>query len=102
MGLILNQSGSSEATASPSTATPSVHSENAPSSGEHSSAPPTLYPLPFTPRVKLFGPKPEDFVWASGIENTFVVQARKGHRSLDEYELMGHYDHWKDDLRLAK
>src|SRR5581483_9123672 len=50
----------------------------------------------------LFGPAPEAFVWASGIENTFVVQSRKGHRPLDEYELMGHYAHWKNDLRLAK
>ncbi len=43
---------------------------------------------------------PDDFLWAAGIENTFVPQTRPGHRSLDEYELMGHYDHWKQDLEL--
>jgi len=44
----------------------------------------------------------EDFLWAGGIENTFVPQVRPGHRSLDEYELMGHYEHWREDLHLAK
>lgn len=43
-----------------------------------------------------------DFLWAAGIENTFVPQTRPGHRSLDEYELMGHYDHWREDLSLAR
>ena len=38
-----------------------------------------------------------DFLWAAGIENTFVPQVRPGHRSLDEYELMGHYEHWRED-----
>lgn len=46
--------------------------------------------------------KKNKFVWAAGIENTFVPQTRPGHRSLDEYELMGHYDHWREDLSLAK
>ncbi|HLJ69442.1 MAG TPA: family 1 glycosylhydrolase [Chloroflexota bacterium] len=41
------------------------------------------------------------FVWAGGIEDTFVPQARKGQRPLDEYELMGHYQHWREDLALA-
>jgi beta-glucosidase/6-phospho-beta-glucosidase/beta-galactosidase len=41
------------------------------------------------------------FIWASGIENTFVPQTRPGHRALDEYQLMGHYTHWRDDLQLA-
>ena len=45
---------------------------------------------------------PFDFVWASGIEDTFVPQARDGHRPLDEYELMGHYDHWREDLAVAR
>lgn len=45
--------------------------------------------------------RPEDFLWAAGIENTFVPQTRNGHRSLDEYELMGHYEHWRCDLDLA-
>jgi beta-glucosidase len=43
----------------------------------------------------------EDFIWAAGIEDTFVPQTRPGHRSLDEYELMGHYDHWRQDLDLC-
>ncbi|MEO8573493.1 MAG: family 1 glycosylhydrolase [Pyrinomonadaceae bacterium] len=30
-----------------------------------------------------------------------MPQVRRGHRSLDEYELMGHYEHWREDLRLA-
>jgi beta-glucosidase len=45
---------------------------------------------------------PEDFLWAAGIENTFVPQTKPGHRALDEYELMGHYENWRVDLRLAK
>lgn len=48
------------------------------------------------------GPQPEDFVWASGVEDTFVPQTRAGHRALDEYELMGHYRHWREDLALAR
>jgi beta-glucosidase/6-phospho-beta-glucosidase/beta-galactosidase len=48
------------------------------------------------------GPRSEDFIWASGIEDTFVPQTRTGHRALDEYQLMGHYDHWRDDLALAR
>jgi beta-glucosidase len=43
-----------------------------------------------------------DFIWAAGIEDTFVPQTRNGHRPLDEYELMGHYEFWKDDLDLCK
>ena len=48
-----------------------------------------------------FGPRAADFVWASGIEDTFVPQTRPGHRALDEYALMGHYEHWREDLSLA-
>src|SRR5215204_6762492 len=48
------------------------------------------------------GPRPEQFIWASGIEDTFVPQTRQGHRALDEYQLMGHYQHWREDLALAK
>jgi beta-glucosidase len=51
--------------------------------------------------IKL-GPLPSDFIWASGIEDTFVPQTRAGHRALDEYQLMGHYEHWREDLALAK
>ena len=45
--------------------------------------------------------KASDFIWAAGIENTFVPQARDGHRALDEYELMGHYGNWREDLALC-
>jgi beta-glucosidase len=48
------------------------------------------------------GPRPEEFLWASGIEDTFVPQTRPGHRSLDEYQLMGHYEHWREDLALGR
>ncbi len=54
-----------------------------------------------TPAI-LPGRRPEDFLWATGIENTFVPQIRPGHRALDEYQLMGHYDHWREDLALAR
>ncbi|HEV2705123.1 MAG TPA: family 1 glycosylhydrolase [Pyrinomonadaceae bacterium] len=49
-----------------------------------------------------FSPDPEDFIWASGIEDTFVPQVKPGHRPLDEYQLMGHYVHWREDLALAR
>ena len=49
-----------------------------------------------------FAGSPENFLWAAGIENTFIPQVRPGHRSLDEYELMGHYEHWREDLTLAQ
>jgi len=48
-------------------------------------------------------PRPEPvgsrFAWALGIEDTFIPQvvARTG-RILDEYELTGHYRHWRADL----
>lgn len=45
---------------------------------------------------------PENFLWAAGIENTFVPQVRAGHRPLDEYELLGHYEHWREDLSLGR
>jgi beta-glucosidase len=50
----------------------------------------------------LLSSRPEDFIWASGIENTFVPQGRPGYRPLEEYELMGHYDHWREDLALGR
>lgn len=45
---------------------------------------------------------PEAFLWASGVEDTFVPQIRPGERALDEYELIGHYQHWREDLALAR
>lgn len=50
----------------------------------------------------LVKPEPENFLWAGGIEDTFVPQTRPGHRPLDEYELLGHYEHWREDLALAR
>lgn len=48
------------------------------------------------------GTQPENFVWATGIEDTFIPQSRPGYRPLDEYELVGHYRHWREDLALAR
>ena len=50
----------------------------------------------------IFRSRATEFLWAAGIENTFVPQVRPGHRSLDEYELMGHYEHWREDLSLSR
>lgn len=44
----------------------------------------------------------DGFIWASGIENSFVPQYRSRQRPLDEYELMGHYEHWRSDLALVR
>lgn len=55
-----------------------------------------------SPALLTLGPRPEEFIWASGVENTFVPQTRRGHRALDEYHLMGHYEHWRADLALAR
>jgi beta-glucosidase len=44
---------------------------------------------------------PNDFCWATGIEDTFIPQTMAGLRALDEYELTQHYDLWKQDLALA-
>jgi beta-glucosidase len=38
------------------------------------------------------------FLWAAGIENTFIPQARPGMRPLEEFELTQHYDLWREDL----
>jgi beta-glucosidase len=42
------------------------------------------------------------FVWLTGLEDTFIVapHQRTG-RTLDEYELTGHYDAWAADLEAA-
>jgi beta-glucosidase len=50
----------------------------------------------------VIGPAAHEFIWASGIENTFIPQTRSGHRALDEYQLIGHYEHWREDLSLAR
>jgi beta-glucosidase len=49
-----------------------------------------------------FGPLPEQFVWATGVENTFIPQGRPGQRPLDEFDLMSHYTHWKEDLKPCR
>lgn len=39
--------------------------------------------------------------FAVGIEDTFIPQTRPGHRALDEYQLTGHYEQYRDDIDLA-
>jgi beta-glucosidase len=47
----------------------------------------------------MFDLSPEGFVWAVGIENTFIGQTeRMGERPLDEFALTHHYQYWKEDL----
>jgi beta-glucosidase/6-phospho-beta-glucosidase/beta-galactosidase len=50
----------------------------------------------------VLGVRPDQFIWASGIEDTFVPQTKPDHRALDEYQLMEHYEHWRTDLSLAR
>lgn len=46
--------------------------------------------------------EPNFFVWATGIEDTFITAPWPATgRTLDEYELTGHYDRWESDLSLA-
>src|SRR3954471_12241188 len=46
---------------------------------------------------------PEFFFWATGIEDTFITAPwPETGRTLDEYELTGHYQHWRTDLELMK
>jgi beta-glucosidase len=51
--------------------------------------------------VDRFWNRPYGLKFATGIEDTFVPQASPGLRPLDEYELTGHYDNWREDLDLA-
>jgi beta-glucosidase/6-phospho-beta-glucosidase/beta-galactosidase len=51
--------------------------------------------------VDRFWERPYGLRFAVGIEDTFVPQVSPGLRSLDEYELTGHYDNWRADLDLA-
>jgi beta-glucosidase/6-phospho-beta-glucosidase/beta-galactosidase len=41
------------------------------------------------------------FLWATGIEDTFIPHTRPGLRALDEYELTQHYKLWKQDFDLV-
>jgi beta-glucosidase/6-phospho-beta-glucosidase/beta-galactosidase len=46
-------------------------------------------------------PAGSDFIWAAGIEDTFVsVPHPRTGRILDEYALTEHYQRWEEDLRL--
>jgi beta-glucosidase/6-phospho-beta-glucosidase/beta-galactosidase len=41
------------------------------------------------------------FWWSTGIEDTFITAPWPGsRRTLDEYELIRHYRHWREDLEL--
>ena len=45
----------------------------------------------------------DSFLWATGIEDTFITAPwPKTGRTLDEYELTGHYDRWHADLGLMR
>jgi beta-glucosidase/6-phospho-beta-glucosidase/beta-galactosidase len=45
--------------------------------------------------------KPNAFLWSTGVEDTFITAPHLATgRTLDEYELTGHYDRWADDLGL--
>lgn len=41
------------------------------------------------------------FLWATGIEDTFIPHARPGFRALDEYALTQHYQLWMSDFDLV-
>ena len=41
------------------------------------------------------------FLWATGIEDTFIPHTQPGLRALDEYELTQHYKLWKQDFDLV-
>jgi len=47
------------------------------------------------------GSRTVGFIWAGGIEDTFIPQERPGLRALEEYELTQHYQQWRDDLARA-
>ena len=52
-----------------------------------------------TVQAPLFDLSPAGFVFATGIEDTFVAQTeRAGERVLDEYALTDHYRVWRADL----
>lgn len=45
--------------------------------------------------------EPGMFWWATGIEDTFITTPWPATgRLLDEYELIGHYDRWEEDIEL--
>ncbi|MBP6015176.1 MAG: glycoside hydrolase family 1 protein [Candidatus Promineofilum sp.] len=42
-----------------------------------------------------------NFLWAVGIENTFIPDEKHGLRALEEYELTQHYSLWREDIDRA-
>src|SRR6266446_3331655 len=45
---------------------------------------------------------PDRFLWGTGIEDTFIIDPHPlTGRTLDEYELTGHYEQWEGDLQRA-
>jgi beta-glucosidase len=48
-----------------------------------------------------FWERPYGLKFAVGIEDTFIPQVSPGRRALDEYELTGHYERWREDLDVA-
>src|SRR5215218_745005 len=45
--------------------------------------------------------EPGNFLWCVGIEDTFITEPwPETNRTLDEYELTGHYQHWREDIDL--
>jgi beta-glucosidase/6-phospho-beta-glucosidase/beta-galactosidase len=42
-----------------------------------------------------------NFLWAVGIENTFIAEEKVGLRALEEYELTQHYRFWREDIERA-
>jgi len=45
--------------------------------------------------------QPDTFLWAVGIEDTFIPQEQPGLRALEEYELTQHYQLWRADIDRA-
>jgi beta-glucosidase len=77
-----------------------VFTNTAPPAGRRRSA--IIRWMPSLTRPRLDGLLATDaFVWATGIEDTFITAAhpRTG-RTLDEYELCRHYDRWQEDCAL--
>ncbi len=60
--------------------------------------------LPNRTRFVPIPSSPRDFLWAAGIEDTFIVDPYPTTgRTLDEYELTGHYAQWEGDIdRVAE
>src|SRR4051812_17771806 len=47
--------------------------------------------------------EPRRFAWSTGIEDTFITAPWPATgRTLDEYELTGHYRKWRSDIDLMK